>query len=139
VPKPTALARPQELPVVPCVLLRVAAWAIALQAAAMAIYAVVLAVVQLSGHGPKDAAEPWGVAAMAVIGAVALGLLARGLAQVRRWARTPSLLTQLIGIAIGVGLSLHGGGVVGVPLTVVTLAGLVGLLAPATTHQLADR
>lgn len=116
------------------VLLLVAVTATAIEAIALAVAAIGLTVYQASGHRPQSVADSWGVVAMAVVGAVLLGFVVRALVRRRRWARSPAVLTQLIGLPIGIGLSGDGGAAVGVPLTVCTAVALVGLLAPATSR-----
>jgi hypothetical protein len=73
---------------------------------------------------------------MATIGAIGLGLVVRGLARARRWARSPAVLTQLIGLPIGINAIGHGGQLVGILLTLFTVMGLFGLFAPSTSHRL---
>jgi hypothetical protein len=118
----------------PGVLLLVAVVATAVEAIALSLAAIGLTVYQASGHRPQSTADSWGVVAMAAAGAIGLGFVVRGLARRRRWARSPAVLTQLIGLPIGIGLSGNGGAAVGVPLAVCTAVALVGLLAPATSR-----
>jgi hypothetical protein len=93
---------------------------------------------KLSGHRPFDSGDLWAVVVMAAVGTIGLGLVVRGLARVRRWARSPAVLTQLIVLPIGVTTTLHGGELVGIPLAACALVGLVGLFAPSTTQRLND-
>ena len=83
--------------------------ATAVEAIALAVSAVGLTVYQASGHRPQSVADSWGVVAMAVVGAVFLGFVVRALVRRRRWARSPAVLTQLIGLPIGIGVSGDGG------------------------------
>ena len=117
------------------VLLVVAVAATGIEAIALAVAAVGLTVYQASGHHPQSVADSWGVVVMAAVGAVFLGFVVRALVRRRRWARSPAVLTQLIGLPIGIGLSSDGGAAVGVPLAVCTAVALVGLLAPATSRS----
>lgn len=80
----------------------------------------------------------WAVVAMAAIGAIGLGFVVRGLARAQRWARAPSVLTQLIGLPIGVNAIGHGAAPFGIALVVCTLIGLVGLFAPSTSRRMSD-
>jgi hypothetical protein len=77
--------------------------------------------------------------ALTVIGlcaAVALAAVAVGLARVRRWTRTPALLTQLFVGSTGVYL-LQGHRLDwGVPALLVALAGFTGLLLPGSLRAL---
>jgi hypothetical protein len=116
--------------------LRLAVLATGVEALALAGSAVGLTVYRLSGHRPFDTGDLLAVVAMAAIGAIGLGLVVRGLARARRWARSPAVLTQLIGLPIGINAIGHGGELVGILLTVFTLVGLFGLFAPSTSHRL---
>ena len=126
-------AEPKREP--PAVLLLVAVGATGIEAIALAVAAIGLSVYQASGHRPQSVADSWGVVAMAAVGAVFLGFVVRALVRRRRWARSPAVLTQLIGLPIGIGLSGDGGAAVGVPLAVCTAVALVGLFAPATSRS----
>lgn len=126
VPKPQPLAVP----------LLVAVAATGVEALGLASSAIGLSVYKLTGHRPFDSGDLWAVVGMAAIGAIGLGLVVRGLAQARRWARSPAVLTQLIVLPIGVTTIAHGGELVGIPMAVCGLAGLVGIFAPSTTQRL---
>lgn len=118
--------------------LRLAVVATALEALGLAACAIGLAFYRLSGHRPFDTGDLWAVVAMAAIGAIGLGLVVRGLARAQRWARSPSLLTQLIGLPIGINAIGHGAALFGIALLVCTLAGLFGLFAPSTSRRMSD-
>jgi len=78
--------------------------------------------------------------ALTVIGvasAAALALVAAGLARVRRWSRTPALLTQLFFGIVGIYLLQAHRLEWGVPLLVLAAAGLASLLAPPSLRALA--
>jgi hypothetical protein len=120
----------------PGVPLLVAVVATGVEALGLAASAIGLSVYKLSGHRPFDSGDLWAVVGMAAVGAIGLGFVVRGLARARRWARSPAVLTQLIVLPIGVTTTLHGGELVGIPLAVCGLVGLVGLLAPSTTQRL---
>jgi hypothetical protein len=102
----------------------------------LAASAIGLSVYKLAGHRPFDSGDLWAVVGMAAVGAIGLGLVVRGLAHARRWARSPAVLTQLIVLPIGVSTIVHGGELVGIPMAMCGLAGLVGLFAPSTTQRL---
>jgi hypothetical protein len=71
-----------------------------------------------------------------VVCAVALALVALGLARARRWSRTPALLTQLFVGIVGIYL-LQGGRLDwGVPSVVLALAGFAALLSPPSLRAL---
>ena len=110
--------------------------ATAVETVGLAASAIGLSIYKLSGHRPFDSGDLWAVVAMAVVGAIGLGLVVRGLVRARRWARSPALLTQLIVFPIGVTTIVHGGDLVGIPLAVCGLVGVVGLFAPSTTQRL---
>jgi ABC-type uncharacterized transport system YnjBCD permease subunit len=135
VPKPLApLPDPPQLGVP----LRAAAVTTGVEAVALAAAAIGLAGYQLAGHRPQSVADSWGVVAMAVVGAVALGLVVRGLAAGRRWARSPAVLAQLIVIPVAATATGNGAVFVGVPLVLCGLVGLVGLFAPSTTRRFSE-
>ena len=77
--------------------------------------------------------------ALTVIGvasAAVLALVASGLARVRRWSRTPALLTQLFFGIVGIYLLQAHRLEWGVPLLVLAAAGLAALLAPPSLRAL---
>ena len=118
--------------------LRLAVLATGVEALGLAASAIGLALYRLSGHRPFDMGDLWAVVAMAAIGAIGLGLVVFGLARARRWARAPAVLTQLIGLPIGVNAIGHGGELVDIALAVCALVGLFGLFAPSTSKRMSD-
>jgi hypothetical protein len=116
--------------------LLVAVIATGVEALGLASSAIGLSVYKLAGHRPFDSGDLWAVVGMAAVGAIGLGLVVRGLAHARRWSRSPTVLTQLIVLPIGVTTLVHGGELVGIPMAVCGLAGLVGIFAPSTTQRL---
>jgi hypothetical protein len=120
----------------PGVPLLVAVIATGVEALGLAASAIGLSIYKLSGHRPFDSGDLWAVVGMAAVGAIGLAFVVRGLARARRWARSPAVLTQLIVFPIGVTTTVHGGELVGIPLAVCGLVGLVGLFAPSTTQRL---
>ena len=71
-----------------------------------------------------------------VLAAASLAWIARGLAQARRWSRTPAVLTQLFVGIVGIYL-LEGHRLDwGVPLVVLAALGFAGLLAPPSMRAL---
>jgi hypothetical protein len=117
--------------------LRLATGATALEALALALSAVWLVVHRLTGHRAYDSFDFWFLVGLVVFAAAALAWTSRGLARQRRWARSPSVLTQLLALPVGVDAVQTGAGWVGVPLLVCAVIGLIGLFAPSTTHALA--
>jgi hypothetical protein len=78
--------------------------------------------------------------AITVIGAAtaaALGLVALGLYRVRRWSRTPALLTQLFTGIVGIYLVQGGRLWWGVPALALSVAGFILLLVPPSFRALA--
>jgi len=73
-----------------------------------------------------------GLATVAALATVALGL-----ARVRKWSRTPALLTQLFVGIVGIYLVQSNRYEWGVPCLVLAVAGFAALLAPASMRALA--
>lgn len=119
--------------------LRLAVLATGVEALGLASSAIGLALYRLLGHRPFDSGDLWAVVGLAAVGAIGLSLVVRGLARSRRWARSPAVLTQLIGLPIGINAIGHGGELVGIALTMCALAGLFGLFAPSTSKRMSDR
>jgi hypothetical protein len=103
--------------------------------------AVVLAATVLAGidtAAGRSYQQGSGIA-LTVIGAASaavLVLVAVGLARVRRWSRTPALLTQLFFGIVGIYLVQAHRLEWGVPLLVLAAAGLAALLAPPSLRAL---
>jgi hypothetical protein len=77
--------------------------------------------------------------AITIIGvgtAVALGLVARGLAAGHRWTRTPTLLTQLFTGIVGIYLVQSARYDWGIPALALAVGGLAMLLAPPSVELL---
>ena len=77
--------------------------------------------------------------ALTVIGAgtsAALALVATGLTRVRRWSRTPALLTQLFVGIVGIYLVQGDRLWLGIPALVLAVAGLALLLVPPSLRAL---
>jgi len=110
----------------------------AVEVLALAASAIWLTVYQLLGHRPHDALDSWLVVAFAGVSAVLLALVWRGVKRHRRWARSPSVLVQLLTIPVGYNACGSGVWWVGVPLIACGVLGLVGLFAPSTTHAFVD-
>jgi len=110
----------------------------AVEVLALAASAIWLTVYQLLGHRPHDALDSWLVVAFAGVSAVLLALVWLGVKRHRRWARSPSVLVQLLTIPVGYNACGSGVWWVGVPLIACGVLGLVGLFAPSTTHAFVD-
>ncbi|HEX9066728.1 MAG TPA: hypothetical protein VF843_16585 [Streptosporangiaceae bacterium] len=68
--------------------------------------------------------------------AVALALVALGLARVRRWSRTPALLTQLFTGIVGIYLVQGARYWIGAPAIALAVAGFAALLVPPSLRAL---
>jgi hypothetical protein len=71
--------------------------------------------------------------------AVLTGWLGRSLARLKRWARGPALVLQLLLLPIGYSITTNGVAILGIIVIVIGLGGVVTLLAPATRAALEDR
>jgi hypothetical protein len=103
--------------------------------------AVVLAgalylVVQSGTGDPEDPVSAWLGAGLALVAAAGLLAVGAGLRRRRGWARAPALVTQILLLPVGVPLLQGEQPAVGVPLTLLAVAGLVALLLPATGRAL---
>lgn len=115
--------------------LLLAAAAEAIEAVGVCVATVLAAVDTAAGQSYHQSS---GIA-LTVIGlcaAAALGAIAVGLARVRRWTRTPALLTQLFVGSTGVYLLEGHRFDWGVPALLVALAGFTGLLLPGSLRAL---
>ncbi len=114
-----------------------AAFVQAVQAAAILLAAVLAAVAAIEGKAYQTSS---GIA-ISLIGAgtaVALGLVAVGLARARRWSRTPALLTQFFTGIVGIYLVQGARYSWGVPALVLAVSGLVLLFVPPSMRALAE-
>jgi hypothetical protein len=118
--------------------LRAAIGLVALEALGLLALAALLAVKTIGDH-PDDVGRALLGAAMALAGALALGLCARGLAHGRPAARTPVVVIQLLAIPVSysLGFQAHRLGYGG-PIFVVALAVLYLLFTPPA-RALLDR
>jgi hypothetical protein len=115
--------------------LRACATLVALQALGLVAVAVFF-VVEVVVSSSDDAARALVTAALALLAAVGLGLVARGLLAGRRWARSPALVTNLILLPVAFGLLQGHVWYAGIPLLLWALAVLVLLFAPGTSAGL---
>lgn len=112
-----------------------AALVLALESAGILVASVLAGVAASEGKSYQSSS---GIAITA-IGAgtgLALVLVAVGLARVRRWSRTPALLTQIFTGIVGIYLVQGGRYWWGVPALVLSVAGLVLLLLPSSLRAL---
>ena len=109
---------------------RIAAALIGLESLALLLAAGILVAKTLSGH-PDSIGRALLAAALAIGGAVALGLGARGLGRLRPAARTPMLVLQLLALPVGYSLAFQAGLVgYGAPILVGALTVLYLLFTP---------
>jgi len=124
-------ARPQGRPLS----IALAAIVQAIQSVAVLVAAVFAGIAASEGKSYQNSS---GIAltAIAIGTAVLLALVAVGLARVRRWSRTPALLTQLFTGIIGIYLVQGHRYWLGVPALGLSVAGLVLLLVPPSLRAL---
>jgi hypothetical protein len=88
-------------------------------------YELVAAVVR----EPANALDAAVLGGLALVAAAALALVARGLLRRRRWARSPTLLTQLLTVPVAWG-AVGSRPLVGVPLLVTAVVTGILVLSP---------
>ena len=103
---------------------------------AVVLAAAVLAGVDTAAGRSYQQGSGIALTVIGVASAAALALVAVGLARVRRWSRTPALLTQLFFGIVGIYLLQAHRLEWGVPLLVLAAAGLASLLAPPSLRAL---
>ncbi|MEU8267666.1 hypothetical protein AB0B89_10890 [Sphaerisporangium sp. NPDC049002] len=115
----------------------------------LVVAAVVLALegltaVVLGGYAAVETVigKPADVSSSIVVSAFGIGIgaaliwVAWGVLGAARWSRAPGVVTQIFALPVAVSLVQSAQTVPGVLLIVVALAGLVALLAPATTRAM---
>ncbi|MEV7968847.1 hypothetical protein AB0O34_23090 [Sphaerisporangium sp. NPDC088356] len=85
---------------------------------------------------PADVSSSIAVSAFGIVIGAALVWVAWGVLGAARWSRAPGVVTQIFALPVAVSLVQSGQSVPGVLIIVVALAGLVALLAPATTRAM---
>jgi hypothetical protein len=116
-------------------MLLVAAAVQAVEAAGMCLAAVLAAVDAASGRS-YSRSSGMALTVLAFITAAILAWVASGIARAQPWSRTPALLTQVAGGAVAVYLLQAQRFDWGVPAIMLALAGLAGLLTPASFRAL---
>jgi hypothetical protein len=104
--------------------------------ACIVLLASVLAGIDTSAGKSYHAASGVAITVIGVVTALALTLVARGVRNGRRWARTPTMLTQVFTGIVAIYLTQGGRYEWGVPALVLAVAGFGLLLAPATVAVL---
>jgi hypothetical protein len=96
----------------------------------------VLAAVDASSGRSSSASSGMALTVLAFLAAATLAWVAYGIARAKPWSRTPAVLTQLTGGAVAVYLLQAQRFEWGVPAIALAVAGLAGLLTPASFRAL---
>jgi hypothetical protein len=105
--------------------------------AAVVLAASLLAGVDVAAGKSYQTGSGIALTIIGLVTAAGLAWVAVGLARVRRWSRTPALLTQLFLGIVGIYLVQGHRYSWGVPCLVLAAAGLAALLVPASLRALA--
>ena len=124
---------PRQQPVT----LLAAAALVALEAVGL-LAAALFFVVELGVADADDRVRASVAAVLTLLGAVGLGLVARGLFRRRRWARAPALVTNLLVLPVAFDLTRGGRWYVGVPLLLLAVVVLVLLFVRPTDGALQE-
>ncbi len=101
------------------------------------LIATVLAAIDVAHHKAYIAASGIAITAIGAGAVLALGFVAYGLYRMRRWSRTPALLTQLFVGIVGIYLVQAPRLDWGIPALVLSVTGFAALLSPAGIRTLA--
>ena len=115
----------------------VAVAVVGIEAAFVALAAVLYVVFAIVGDSDARGLS-LGVAALAALAAIGLGLLARGLAQARRWAVSPSITWQVLQGFVGAFAVSVGTVVPGIASIALAVIGCVSLVLLARADASAD-
>ena len=107
----------------------------AVEAAGLFLAAVLAAVDAFSGRS-SSASSGMALTVLAFLTAATLAWVASGIARAKPWSRTPAVLTQVTSGAVAVYLLQAQRFDWGVPAIVLAVAGLAGLLTPASFRAL---
>ena len=116
-------------------MLRLAAGVQAIEAVGLCVAGVLTAVDTAAGRSAQ-ASSGIALTLLAFIVAAGLAWIASGIARQRPWSRTPAVLTQVLTGVIAVYLLQAHRFDWGVPALLLAIAGLAGLLAPASFRAL---
>jgi hypothetical protein len=116
-------------------MLRLAAGVQAIEAVGLCVAGVITAVDTAAGRSAQ-ASSGVALTLLAFIVAAGLAWIASGIARQRPWSRTPAVLTQVLTGVIAVYLLQAHRFDWGVPALLLAIAGLAGLLAPASFRAL---
>jgi hypothetical protein len=100
------------------------------------VVAIVFGLVDSASGQSWTASNAAGFILIEIIAAVAVGLLALGIARLRPWSRTPAVMTQVFVALIAVWLLEAHRYAWGIPALLLAIAGLAGLFAPASLRAL---
>lgn len=115
---------------------RVAAVIVYLEALALLVAVVYLVAKTVFGH-PSGVGGSLGIALLALLGAVVLGVGGRGLLRLRPGARTPVVLMQLLALPVSYSLGIQAGRIgYGGPILLAALAVLYLLFTPPARSAL---
>ena len=118
--------------------LRLAAGVLAGEAAALAVAGVLAAVDAAAGRSSR-ASSGVALTLFAFIVVAGLAWIAYGIARAQPWSRTPAVMIQVLTGIIAVYLLQAHRFDWGIPALLLAIAGLAGLLAPASIHALSRR
>src|SRR5215469_16174098 len=108
----------------------------AVEAAALCVVIVLNLIDSASGHA-ATASNAIGFIALEAVVAAGVAAIASGIARFRPWSRTPAVMTQVFTAMIAIWLLEAHRYAWGVPALLLAIAGLAGLLAPASLRALA--
>ena len=117
--------------------LRAATALVGLETLGLAV-AVVFFAVEIVVADADDRTRAVTATVLTLLGAVGLGFVTRGLAQRRRWARAPALVTNLLVLPVAYDLVRGGRWYVGGPLLVLAAAVVVLLFVRPTDEALQE-
>ena len=117
-------------------MLLVAAAAQAAEAAGLCVAAVLNVIDSASGRA-WTTGNAIAFIVLEVIVAIGVAWIASGIARVRPWSRTPAVMTQVFTAVLAVSLLQAHRYEWGVPALLLAIAGLAGLLTPASLRALA--
>jgi hypothetical protein len=116
-------------------MLRVAAAALAAEAVGLCVAIVLNVIDSASGHS-WTTSNAIGFIAIEAIVAIGVAWIASGLVRVQPWTRTPAVMTQVFAVMIAIWLLEAHRYDWGVPTLLLAIAGLAGLLMPASLRAL---
>ena len=98
---------------------------------------IVLNVIDSASGDASTASNAIGFIVLEAVVAAGVAAIAAGIARRRPWSRTPAVMTQVFTVMIAIWLLEAHRYAWGVPALLLAIAGLAGLLAPASLRALA--